>query len=78
MKAAKETSVPLMANCYGVQEKSKDKRKYLRLHTKLESHNTPRIPHEKQNGECKIGDRKPSNMSDCMHERKTREKFKLR
>jgi hypothetical protein len=78
MKAAKETSVPLMANCYGVQEKSKDKRKYLRLHTKLESHNTPRIPHEKQNGECKIGDRKPSNMSDYMHEKRTRQKFKLR
>jgi hypothetical protein len=31
MKAAKETSVPLMANCCGVQEKSRDKKQIFEI-----------------------------------------------
>jgi hypothetical protein len=67
-----ETSVPVMANCCGVQEKSRDKSKYLRWHTELANHNTTKNPSPKTKWRVQNGDRKRSNMSDCMKEEQHR------
>ncbi len=73
-----DTSVPQMGNCCGVQEKSRDKSKYFEIAHKTRKPEHTENPSPKTKRRVQNGDRKPSNMSDCMHERRTTQKFKLR
>jgi hypothetical protein len=67
-----DTSVPLMVNCCGVQEKSRDKSKYFEIAHKTRKPEHTENPSPKTKRRVQNGDLKLSNMSDCMKEEQHR------